>query len=432
MMKNRIIVCVDDEEIILKSLKRELRDTLGHRYLIETALRGEEALKLFEEVIAEGYEVPLVIADQIMPGMKGDELLKHIHAISPKTLKIMLTGQANMNAVINALNHANLYRYIAKPWEKIDLAMTIKGAIESYLQDRELEIQNTILRDTNKTLEIKVKERTAQLESQKTELKKLNASLETQKAKLKKFTASLASQKIELKKLNANKDKFFSIIAHDLRVPFSGLLGITNFIIKNLENFSQGDIKKHLASLRNAAETVYTLLENLLTWSRLQRGTMRCHPNAIRLDGLAIQNTRLFASNAEQKQISLSNQIPEETIAYADKQMIDTVMRNLLSNALKFTCQGGVISLSAHQNENYVEFAISDTGTGIPKEDIPQLFLIDVKYSHVGTVGEEGTGLGLILCKDLVEKNDGKIWVESEVGQGTIFTVRLPAEKKNS
>jgi two-component system sensor histidine kinase/response regulator len=346
--------------------------------------------------------------------------------MSPKTLKIMLTGQADMNAVINAVNSANLYRYIAKPWEKIDLAMTIKGAIQSYLQDKELEIQNTILRDTNKTLEVKVKERTAQLESQKTKLEQLNASLENQKSKLKQLTASLASQKVELKKLNASKDKFFSIIAHDLRAPFSGLLGITDFIIKNLENFSQRD------SLRDAAETVYTLLENLLAWSRLQRGTMKNHPEDIRLDEIAAQNMRLFASSAEQKQISLVNQIPKGTTAYADKHMIDTVIRNLLSNALKFTYTGGVIRVLAHKNEKDVEFAISDTGTGIPQEDIPQLFQIDVKYSHAGTAGEEGTGLGLILCKDLVEKNDGTILVESEVGQGTTFTVRLPSEKKTT
>ena len=134
-MKERVILCVDDEETILRSLKRELHDTLGRRYIIETATRGEEALHLFEELLTEGYEIPLVIVDQIMPGIKGDEVLKYIHTMSPKTLKIMLTGQADMNAVINALNSANLYRYIAKPWEKIDLAMTIKGAIQSYLQE---------------------------------------------------------------------------------------------------------------------------------------------------------------------------------------------------------------------------------------------------------------------------------------------------------
>lgn len=400
-MKERVILCVDDEEMVLKTLKRELSTTLGHRYIIETATRGEEALQLFEEVLADGYEVPLVIVDQIMPGMKGDELLKRIHERSPRTLKIMLTGQANMEAVINAVNDANLYHYIDKPWETINLAMTVKEALKSYLQDKELELQNTILRNTNKSLEIKVKKRTAELEA----------------------------QKIELKKLNASKDKFFSIIAHDLRTPLSGLLGITDFVSMHIENFSQSEIKENVDSLRDTTETVYTLLENLLTWSQLQQGAMEYQPEEIALDEIITHNIGLFASSAEHKQISLINQVPQGVVAYADKYMIDTVVRNLLSNALKFTDQGGVITLSVHQDGSYVELAVSDTGTGIPQEDITQLFRFDVKYSNIGTAGEEGTGLGLVLCKDLVEKNGGELKVESEVGQGTTFTIKLPAKR---
>lgn len=403
-MKERVILCVDDEETVLRSLKRELRDTLGHRYIIETATGGEEALRLFEELLEENYEIPLVIADQIMPQIKGDELLRHIHAMSPRTLKIMLTGQADMQSVINALNHANLYRYIAKPWEKIDLAMTVKEALHSYLQNKELELKNTILRETNKTLEMKVRERTSQLEA----------------------------QQVQLKELNASKDKFFSIIAHDLRVPFTGLLGITDFIIKNLEDFSQGEVKENLVSLKEVAEAVYGLLENLLAWSRLQRGVMEYKPKNIALHEIANLNMRLFATNAEQKQIALINKIPQGALAYADQHMVDTVLRNLLSNALKFTDKGGKIRVSAQKNGTHIDVEVADTGVGIPQKDIPQLFRIDIKYTNAGTAGEEGTGLGLVLCKDLVEKNNGRIWVESKIGQGTRFTVRLPAGKKKS
>lgn len=404
-MKNWVILCVDDEKIILKTLKRELNETLGRKYSVETATRGEDALQLFEDLIKQGYEIPVVIADHIMPGMKGTDLLASIHALSPATLKIMLTGQADKEAVISALNHAELYRYIAKPWEKIDLILTVKEALRRYLQEKKLKHQNQLLRNINNTLEMKVKGRTAQIEA----------------------------QKLELKKLNAGKDEFFSIIAHDLRTPFSGLLGITDVILKNIEQVSQKEIKENLEILKNSAETVYTLLENLLTWSRLQRGIMEHHPETICLDESAEHNTRLFASTAEQKQITLANQIPQGLKAYADKNMIDTVMRNLISNALKFTHPGGIIAISAHQNETSVEFSVSDTGIGIPQEDLPQLFRIDERYSNVGTAGEEGTGVGLILCKDLVEKNGGKIWVESEVGYGTIFTIHLRvAEKRNS
>jgi PAS domain S-box-containing protein len=144
-LKEAAILCVDDEEIVLRSLRRELNRTLGDEYIIETAEGGEDALGAFEELLDEGYEIPLVIADQIMPGMKGDEFLKRIHARSPETLKIMLTGQADMEAVINAVNQANLYRYIPKPWENTDLCLTIKEAVHSYFQDKKLEEQHNAL-----------------------------------------------------------------------------------------------------------------------------------------------------------------------------------------------------------------------------------------------------------------------------------------------
>ncbi len=400
-MTEPVIICVDDEEIVLKSLKRELTNTLGDKYLIETANGGEDALELFAELQDDGYEIPLVLSDHIMPGMKGAELLKRIHATSPKTLTIMLTGQADMNAVTQAVNQADLYRYIAKPWERTDLILTVREAIRRYIQERKLERHNAILQDMNNVLKQKVKARTARLEA----------------------------QHIELKELNASKDKFFSIIAHDLRNPFTGLLGITDFIVQNVEKFSSQDVKENVSTLRDSAKTVYTLIENLLTWSRVQRGAMEYQPEEIFLDQLAEHTIRLFTPNAQQKQITLSNQVPKGTHAFADKNMIDTVIRNLVSNALKFTPSEGMITVSATQNESSVDMVVSDTGTGIPKKEIPQLFQLDVKYSHTGTAGEEGTGLGLILCKDLLEKNKGEIWVASELGQGTVFTFRVPMKK---
>ena len=152
-MKESVILCVDDEEIILKSLKRELKDTLGDEYIIETAEGGEDALEVFEELLEDNYEIPLVISDHIMPDMKGDELLKRIHAISPNTLKIMLTGQADMEAVTNAVNYAKLYQYISKPWEKAGLTLTVKEALRSYLQARKLEEQHEHLQIMNRELE---------------------------------------------------------------------------------------------------------------------------------------------------------------------------------------------------------------------------------------------------------------------------------------
>lgn len=152
-MKKPVILCVDDERIILTSLKEQLRRRFQNDYQIETVENGEEALEVLQDVVPAGGDMPVVIADQIMPGMKGDELLRHIHQRSPKTLKIMLTGQANAEAVGNAVNFASLYRYISKPWEEKDLTMTVSEAIRSYYQDKKLEEQNVVLQQMNQELE---------------------------------------------------------------------------------------------------------------------------------------------------------------------------------------------------------------------------------------------------------------------------------------
>jgi adenylate cyclase len=151
-MNQQVIVCVDDENTVLKSLKAELQETVGNAYLIEIAEGGEEALELIEELLSDGYEVPLIISDHIMPEMKGDELLKQVHLLSPQTIKIMLTGQADIEAVANAIKNANLYRYIAKPWQQEDLSLTVKEAVNSYIQNKILAKQNAQLQEMNREL----------------------------------------------------------------------------------------------------------------------------------------------------------------------------------------------------------------------------------------------------------------------------------------
>lgn len=406
-MIKKVILCVDDEETVLRSLKRELNDALSGEYLIETAESGEEALEVFDELLADQYEIPLIISDHIMRGMKGDEFLHRIHTTAPKILKIMLTGQADMEAVTNAVNYASLYRYIAKPWEKPDLILTVKEALNKYFQDKKLEEQNKILQNVNQFLEQQVKERTAELELQKSELIQKNATL---------------------KELNASKDKFFSIISHDLKNPFNILLGFARLTEENIERYNKDDIKHRVERMRISAERLYALIENLLMWSQIQRGVMEYLPESIDLHTIAQDNVELLRPQAEQKQITLNMVIQEKMLVYADPSMVDTVIRNLTTNALKFTFPGGSITLSARQDGQHIEVSVSDTGVGIPEEGIPQLFRIDMQYTDTGTAGEKGTGLGLILCKELVEKNQGRIWVESEVGDGATFRFTLPTK----
>lgn len=177
MNKKPIILCVDDEIMVLKSLEKELRHNLGNDYLIETAESADEAIEVFSELIEDDYDVPLVISDYIMPGIKGDELLQNIYKISPNTLTVMLTGQASIEGISNAVNNANLYRYIAKPWVQHDLLLTISKAIKSYFQDRKLEEQNKLLVDLNESLEQKVQERTQEIERQKAIIEEKNKNI---------------------------------------------------------------------------------------------------------------------------------------------------------------------------------------------------------------------------------------------------------------
>jgi len=190
--------------------------------------------------------------------------------------------------------------------------------------------------------------------------------------------------------------------------------------------YSPDRIKLYTGQLRESAEKLYALLENLLTWSRVQRNVIEYTPYELDIYDLVTETFELFLTTAKHKQITLRNTIAHGTFVYADYAMIYTVLRNLLSNALKFTMTGGEIELSAQLKDTEVEMAISDTGVGIPEEDLTKLFRIDIRYSQAGTDGEEGTGLGLILCKELIEKNNGTIWAESVIGKGTTFRFQLP------
>ena len=229
-----------------------------------------------------------------------------------------------------------------------------------------------------------------------------------------------------LQTLNASKDTFFSIIAHDLRNPFSGFVSMTELLEQQLESWKPEQVKQVVSELRKSAERLFALLENLLTWSRLQRGVMEYRPEPAILCYLVERSVALLNQLATQKDIHLRNLIDPSILVFVDVAMMDTVMRNLISNALKFTPAGGSVTLSASQDDQLVAIAISDTGIGIPAEKIPLLFRIDAKYQRRGTAGEPGTGLGLKLCQELLERHGGQIRVESEVGKGACFTCTLP------
>jgi signal transduction histidine kinase len=231
----------------------------------------------------------------------------------------------------------------------------------------------------------------------------------------------------ELSKLNAEKDKFFSIIAHDLRSPFNAFLGLTRMMEEELSALTMDEIQKIAENMGKSANMLFHLLENLLEWARMQQGLRSYNPKPFKLLSMVYKSIDLVFDSAEKKKINLGFNIPDDLIVIADEQMLESLMRNLVFNAIKFTPHGGHITIAASvKPDNSVEISIRDTGIGMNQKMIDDLFRLDAHTHRNGTDGELSTGLGLIICRDFVEKHGGKLWVESEEGKGSTFYFTLP------
>jgi PAS domain S-box-containing protein len=241
-----------------------------------------------------------------------------------------------------------------------------------------------------------------------------------------------AEEEIKLKNellqaMNAEKDKFFSIIAHDLRGPLSAFVDATQIITEEVQAMSVEEIRDITESMKTSATNIYSLLENLLEWSRLRRGTMDFIPEKLNLKKKTETCIDVLTESARKKGIHIEVEIPSELEILADSQMLETVIRNLVSNAVKFTTHGGIIKVSASSDDNQsVIIKIIDSGIGMPGELKDKLFRINEKTNRPGTDGEPSTGLGLLLCKEFIDKHNGKIWVESDPGKGSTFAILIP------
>jgi len=232
----------------------------------------------------------------------------------------------------------------------------------------------------------------------------------------------------ELKETNAAKDKFFSIIAHDLKSPFHGLLGLTRMIVEEYDSMSESEVKSYLQIIKESTESTYKLIENLLEWSRLESGKMKYNP-ALQNMFMIVEDTRILLNqNARMKNINLRNKLGHQSFVWGDDTMLQSLVQNLISNAIKFTPTNGIIEVTENQFDSYIEYTVSDTGIGIKESDIEKLFRIDMSFSTKGTQQEKGTGLGLVLCKEIVNIHGGEISVQSKISEGTkiIFTLSKP------
>jgi signal transduction histidine kinase len=231
---------------------------------------------------------------------------------------------------------------------------------------------------------------------------------------------------LQLSESNKTKDKFFSIISHDLRGPLSGLMQLLEILADEYNSLGEEEKQKLISEASASAKGTYSLMENLLDWSRVQSGKMEYEPERSNLLHLVNETALLYSQNIKNKKIGLEINIQNDVSVFADKKMSETVLRNLISNAIKFTSPSGSIMISSEKKDDEMIVMIKDTGVGISAEDLLNLFRLDVSHSTKGTGNESGTGLGLILCKELVERQGGKIWVESKIKEGSTFYFTIP------
>ncbi len=275
-----------------------------------------------------------------------------------------------------------------------------------------------------KAVELERKKYIEELHQRKDELEKISN-------EQKKLNRKLRESEKGLKVLNASKDKFFSIIAHDLKSPLSALLGYSEFIQNDFDNLSEDEIKYFSGNIHHVAKSLNELLENLLQWSRLQTKRLKYSPEIINIRKISENVISIYKANALKKSITIVNKISNELLLWADENMVQTMMRNLLSNAIKFSYKSGEIIIDSEVSEKNIEVSVIDSGVGIGEEELKDIFNIARQRINEGTDEEKGTGLGLMLTKEMVEQNKGDIKIYSHKDQGTKIVISLPRYLKD-
>jgi len=410
-MNKQVIVCVDDEVMVLNSLKSELRASLCDEFLIEIAESGDDALELLEEMIADGYEIPLVISDYIMPDMKGDELLERIHDISPSTIQIMLTGQACLEGVTQAVNHGNLHRYISKPWKANELSRSVKQAIDFYNGDKKVEDENVFLHKINTTLEEMISKRTDALVQSNKEFRR-----ELEKSRKFAMKSAMEAQA---------KSNVLADLSHEIRTPISGVIGLGELLS---ETNLAPDQAEHVESILFSGKTLLKLVNDTLDISKIEAGKVELEKISFDVKKLANEVIKLLSAKARGKKNNLVLDI-DESIGFfflGDPGRLCQILTNLLGNSIKFT-DNGLITLSVKQKgDSNLYFCVSDDGIGVDQKKIDKIF---ERFGQEDASTERhfgGTGLGLPICRKLVSLMGGDLRIESEKDKGSKFFFTIP------
>lgn len=367
--RSPIILVVDDNPKNLQIIALTLRE-LNYKLIIADG--GQKAIDL-----AERYRVDLILLDVMMPGVDGFEVCRVIKS-KPENEGIPIIFLTALSEKTNLVTGFELgaVDYITKPFNKEELLSRIKTHLDLKFARDQLQLVSSNLAESN-----------------------------------------------------AIKDKMFSVIGHDLRSPVGSVKMMLDLLLSNIDNYDSNEIKRIIGSLVRTTDEVFNLLENLLWWARSQSGSLVNIPENIELHSLISGLYYLNKESLSLKNIQLENLIDEKCIVFADMNMLKTVLRNLISNSIKFTPAGGKISVSAIEEDEIVKIRVSDNGVGISKENLTKLFDEKQQMTSPGTNNEAGSGLGLILCKNFIQANNGRINVESILDKGTTFTIEIPAGK---
>jgi len=366
-MNNKKILIVEDERLI--ALDYEMSLTRVGFVITSIVDTGEDAIEH-----AEKEKPDLVLMDiNLKSKMDGVEAATVIY--SKFRIPVIFVTAFSDSELIDRAKKTGSFGFLLKPFNRAELYVMVEMALDKANVERELEISK------------------AQLEIE-----------------------------------NASKDKFFSIISHDLKSPIGVIMSTSEFLDNEYDDFSDKERKELIHVLKNSSRRIYDLLEGLLNWARAKMGNMEYNPRSINLSRIVTEVVELIQFTSKNKEIELLNNISNNLMVFADENMITLVIRNLLSNAVKFTSNGGKVEINSKLEDNKIVVSITDNGVGIRYEDQQKLFRIDMHHTTIGTNEEVGTGIGLIFCKELVGKNKGKIWVESEIGKGSVFSFTLPTK----
>lgn len=384
------LLILDDEIEITKSIKRQFRKI----YNVFTANNGVDALDLLEN-----KNIQVVISDQRMPGMSGTEFLSIVKKKYPDALKLIITGYSDIEAIIGAVNDGQIFRYITKPWNPIELESILAEAFHKYELITNNKRLTKSLQLSNKQLEEKVKLRTAELEESND----------------------------KLKKLNLEKNKYVGIVAHDLRNPIGTAQGFADLLIMDYDNLERADKLDYISNIKGRCAFALDLISDILDLSKIEAGIFELHLHEQDYISFVRENMKqniLFARS--KSQILEFKSDLDICLAKFDSNKIEQVLNNLISNAIKYSESNTNISVEVFKAKGNLVTKVIDQGQGIPKDEIETIFT-SYKTSSVKSTGDEkSTGLGLAIVKKIIYAHEGSISVKSEVGKGSIFTYSIP------